>query len=566
MGMDDTVHSDLLVIGSGFAGLWAAIAARDGGLEKVAIVDKGAVGLSSMSRMSAGATIYCLPRFDPERWMKAFARAQGYLSRQDMLEEIIGTSHSRLKSLEVWGVEYRRNPLTRSYLTLPSRGLDCVRMMVLPRWRDRTGGAAVLSALLAQVRKRGVARYGKVMIAGLLSDGGRACGAVGIDRITGKTVTFRARAVILAAADCSFRGHYACVEGVTGDAFKLAYDAGVRLSNMEFLAVNTGPPRYGFEGTGIATRCGARFLDMEGKAFMKAHHDEADKAEVCYLVQAMAREAEEGNGPPFYLDMSRLPGRWMIRKALLSMGGWMPLNIAKLREEGEDIFTSPQEWGPAVQSLRGGVRAGTDCMSDLPGLFAAGTSLSVDPGLFNGWSSMLAMWSGEKAGREAARFVRDSVDTVLERETAERLRENILAPLGSGAGATPDAVCRRLQEAVFPYRACILKREDRLRAALREVERIRDEDVPRMIAPDPHELIKAHETAGMVVSAEMFLLASLARRESRGDHLRQDYPHRDNTRWLQWVNLKKAGDGRPRVELESVPFSRYPIQPAPGGE
>ncbi|RJP27135.1 MAG: FAD-binding protein [Actinobacteria bacterium] len=566
MGMDDIVHCDLLVIGSGFAGLWAAIAARDGGLEKVAIVDKGAVGLSSMSRMSAGATVYCLPRFDPERWMKAFIRAQGYLSRQDMLEEIIGTSHSRLRSLEAWGVEYQRNPLTRSYLTLPSRGLDHVRMMVLPRWRDRTGGTAVVSALLAQVRKRGIARYGKIIIAGLLCGGGRVCGAVGIDRLTGKPVTFRARAVILAAADCSFRGHYACVEGVTGDAFKLAYDAGVRLSNMEFLAVNTGPPRYGFEGTGIAARCGARFLDGSGKAFMRAHHAGGDKAEICYLVQAMADAAEGGSGPPFYLDMSRLPGRWIIRKALLSIGGWMPLNIAKLREMGEDIFTSPQEWGPAVQSLRGGVRAGADCMSDLPGLFAAGTSLSVDPGLFNGWSSMLAMWSGEKAGREAARFVRDSGDTVIERENVERMRKDVLAPSRPGAGTTPDVVCRRLQEAVFPYLICILKREDRLQAALQEVERIRDEDVPSLRAPVPHELVKAHETVGMVLAAELFLRASLERRESRGDHLRQDHPRRDNAHWLQWVNLSKGGGGEPRVELERVPLSRYPMQPAPGGE
>lgn len=557
----ETVESDLLVIGSGFAGLWAAIAARDAGVSGVVLVDKGAVGVSSTSRMAAGATIFCLPRFDPDVWLEDFVSAQGYLCRQDIVSDIIASSNSRLEILKAWGVQYRKEPLSGRYLTLPARGLEHTRMLVAPRWKCRIGGSALVGAMLAQVRARGVVPFPKVMITSLLVDNGRACGAVGVDRVTGEVASFRSRAVVLAAADCSFRGNYACVDQVTGDAFRLAFDAGVRLNNLEFLCVNTGSALYGFEGTGVAARLGGRFLDRERRRFMKDYRREGDKAEVCHLVQAMVGELAKGNGPPFYFDMSGPPGRWLTKAALSRMGGWMPLNIRRLADEGIDVFSSPQEWLPAVQSLRGGVRTGADCMSDLPGLFAAGTSQSVDPGLFNGWSSMRAMWSGQRAGTAAAAYINGSYDVSFPAEEALRLARGGLEPLLRRSGPSPDEVCRSLQEAIFGYGVCITKTEDRLRAALVEVEKLLFEEVPAMLAPDPHELVKAHETANMARAAQLFLLASLERRESRGDHFRKDFPAAENG-WLKWVNISRGPDGRPAVELEPVPFSDYRLRPA----
>ena len=77
----------------------------------------------------------------------------------------------------------------------------------------------------------------------LLQREGRIAGAIGLDRTTAEPIAWRARAVLLATADCSFRGNYVCTDATTGDGFRLAYDQGVRLSNMEFLCTNTGSPR-----------------------------------------------------------------------------------------------------------------------------------------------------------------------------------------------------------------------------------------------------------------------------------------------------------------------------------
>ncbi|MHB8895798.1 MAG: FAD-binding protein [Candidatus Geothermincolia bacterium] len=561
-------HTDLLIIGSGFAGLLAAIEAGERGARDITIVDKGAVGLSSASKMAAGATIYCLPQFDASEWLEDFAAAQGWLCRQDMVARMLETSSERLERLRSWGIEYMRLPVpflgSRGYVAIGSRGLDRARMLVAPRWKDKKGGSALVKCMVARARRSRPTLMPKTMITSLIVEGGRVRGACGVDRLTGEPRAIRAGAVVLAAGDCSFRGQYACVGQVTGDGFKLAYDAGARLTNMEFLAVNTGSPRYGFEGTGIAARFGGRFLDSRSRPFMRGHHPDGDRAEIGNIVQAIAAEAREGNGPPFYLDMSRFPGGIVTRRGLKAIGGWMPLNIGKLEAAGVRLFGEPQEWGPAIQSLRGGARTDAECLTDVSGLYAAGLAQSVDPGVFNGWSSMRAMWSGQVAGSAAADYVsglgQDSGNRASDSELFDEQARLCLAPLERSTGPAPDEVCRRLQEAIFPCGVSIRKSEGRLRDALALVRSIRDNDLPVLAAADPHELVKAHETANMVLSAELFLLASLERRESRGDHFREDYPARDDA-WLKWINIRRGEDGEPAIEHESVPLATYPSRP-----
>ena len=101
----EPIETDLLIVGSGFAGLWAAISAREGGVPRVAVVDKAAIAMSSQSRLCAGATIYCLPEDDPEAWLRAMVEANGFLSRQPLVAE---TDLPVLGDLEARTYERRR--------------------------------------------------------------------------------------------------------------------------------------------------------------------------------------------------------------------------------------------------------------------------------------------------------------------------------------------------------------------------------------------------------------------------------------------------------------------------
>jgi succinate dehydrogenase/fumarate reductase flavoprotein subunit len=559
--LDGVVQTDLLIIGTGLAGMWAAVTARDYGVADVAFVDKGAIGHSSMSKMCSGSTIYLESGDDLATWLRDFVRAVRFLCPQDIVQDIFETSGARLEKLRSWGMSYED-------LRMPSRGFDQIQMRTGARWQSNQGGpvleggAALVGALLEQIAKRQIRGYSKTQITALLTRGGRVSGAVGVHRITGKPLVFKARAVILAAADCSFRGHYACVDGVTGDGFRLAFDAGVRLNNMEFLVTNTGAPDFGWEGTGICAQFGAKFLDAHLQPFMQHYSQDADKAEIWSVVQAMASERAKGNGPPFFFDMTSPSSKLLAKLWDQYTSGYMQINRRKLLDAGIDLYALPLAWGPAIQSLRGGVRTDLGGQSDLPGLFAAGMSQSVTPCLFNGWSTMRAMGTGERVGRAAARFLADASDTSLDADEVKEACGAATAPLAVLGGPRPDDVCAKLQALLFPCSVSVRKSGTALSAALAAVEAIRDEDVPRMGAADPHGLRRVHETANMVRVAELFLRASLERTESRLDHAREEYPQTDDAAWLRWVNLRKSAKGAVEVSFEGIPLSTYPIQPS----
>jgi succinate dehydrogenase/fumarate reductase flavoprotein subunit len=108
-----------------------------------------------------------------------------------------------------------------------------------------------------------------------------------------------------------------------------------------------------------------------------------------------------------------------------------------------------------------------------------------------------------------------------------------------------------LQNIVIPTSTLYVKSGDRLEAALKNVEHLRDHFLPKLTAESPHELRLAHETKNMMLNAEMRLRTSLFRTESRGNHYREDYPARDDENWLAWIKIKaKAG----QMELTKAPI------------
>lgn len=94
-----------------------------------------------------------------------------------------------------------------------------------------------------------------------------------------------------------------------------------------------------------------------------------------------------------------------------------------------------------------------------------------------------------------------------------------------------------------------------LKAALAYIEELRDHHMPMLRAADMHELRLAHETANMIISAEMKLKASIMRTESRCSHYRLDYPELDNENWRAWINIYKGSDGA--MQFEKQPFGSW---------
>ena len=118
---------------------------------------------------------------------------------------------------------------------------------------------------------------------------------------------------------------------------------------------------------------------------------------------------------------------------------------------------------------------------------------------------------------------------------------------------------RAVQAAIAPVGYSIYKSKERMEEALVLVLDVKSR-IPELVAADPHHLAAANEVRAMALCAEMYYRASLARTESRGWHLREDYPERDDAAWLRWILLQEK-DGDMLVSREGVPLERYPVQP-----
>ena len=165
---------------------------------------------------------------------------------------------------------------------------------------------------------------------------------------------------------------------------------------------------------------------------------------------------------------------------------------------------------------------------------------------------------GGVAGEAAARYSKGVKNVEISDSKIEAIQEEILAPLKREAGYSPAWVTQTLQGIMIPNFVLYIKKESLMKGALAYIEELRDHHMGKMCASNLHELRLVHETANMIISAEMKLKASLMRTESRCSHYRLDYPEMDDENWQAWINIFKGEDGT--MQFEKQPFGQWPNQ------
>ena len=240
------------------------------------------------------------------------------------------------------------------------------------------------------------------------------------------------------------------------------------------------------------------------------------------------------------------------------MGGSVSKNISltAVYEDkptgGDGTGDGPETFGTGAS---GGIRADARGNTAVPGLLAAGTARATEPGVYaGGFALMTTSVLGYMAGENAAELLADTPaptpDTDVEAEF-----ERMFAPLGK-SGLHFKEVLRHIQSVVFPYDVSIIKTEESLERARRELVSIIENEVPAMAAEDPHYLLKVLETRAIAFVSLMYVKASLERRETRAGHFREDYPTR-NENELAWLCLKKGESTEPDFYRVRVPLEEY---------
>jgi succinate dehydrogenase / fumarate reductase, flavoprotein subunit len=558
-------RADVLIIGGGIAGLTAAITARETDASvDVLVVDKAAAstGWAGMGSRTAGLLSFVTREDDPEDFIKYCLDEIGfYLNDQDQLREYAYTSRMVPERLSQWGVGISRDDDGR---------------VAYAKWPFPFGTASVdpdlCHALVKRAKSLGVRFLDGVALVELLTGDGLVTGAAGFALADGAFVVVDAAAVVLAMGS----QNYDLVEMWcgTGNGIRAAYLAGAEMRNAEFGNMcdfaRVGPQGQIFYGVhGGAHTAHDHLLDAKGENISQKHRPGLHTSMDPYAAYAWYKETMAGNGP-ISVDLSEFSGKDFFRfhpTALERHGA----ALGKADYPASDRF----EVVPGFIGELSCVKVDLQMETTVPGLFAVGNTagsgsarggaVPTPPAKMHGMGITNAVFMGLRGGPAAAMHAKASglvgsgsrTDDAQLRELEERLFE----PLARRDGVSPREVIPRLQEAVGPVDYSVIKTDARMRTAL-DLVRAAGELLPGLKADDPHELARCVDAQSMVLEAEMFYRASLERTESRGFHLREDYPEQDDARWLKWVIVEQDGDAM-AVRTDAIPMAGYPYQPLP---
>jgi succinate dehydrogenase/fumarate reductase flavoprotein subunit len=548
--LEHIVKTDVLVIGGGLAGFFAALKAREQGVE-VILVDKSYVGKSGSTPW---ADTYAA--FKPEwghklaAWMDHIIIGGEYVNNREWAEIIFKESYARYQDLVSWGVEFEKEDgrLQR---------YDGTRLLLTPTACEVLITSRRKKALVLrnQAMKRGVKIMDRIMVTDILNQDGRIVGAIGFSIDSGDLYTFESKATIISAGAAGFRPHGWPISNLTGDGMAIAYRVGAELIGNEFVDTHTMRTDYpASRSMGRPAIYSARQPKKETMRFMNAEGDVLTTyppGRARSYTLNIEFEAHAGRAP-LYVGLD-VPTAVQAE----AEGRISPEQAAERRIQVVGCVAG----GLAIHTTEGIYPINTKCATSLPGLYAAGDSLGTMQvgSVYSAIGVALAGASvtGTRAGLSAAEYALQTKKLIIIGEELDRLKKTVYAPLERKGGFSPRWVTQILQNITRPYFIFYIKHEKRLQAALTLVEFLRDHLTPKLTAEDPHELRLAHETKNMVLNAEMKLRSSLFRTESRGCHYREDYPRRDDPTWLAWVKLKKE-NGKMKLWKEPIPEEWWP--------
>src|SRR5437660_415770 len=502
----ETFQHDVLIIGSGGAGLRAAIEASAAGVS-VGMVCKCLLGKAHTVMAEGGIAAALANVDDRDNWKVHFAdtmRGGQYVNNWRMAELHAKEAPDRVRELEAWGAMFDRTADGR----ILQRNFGGHRYPRLAHVGDRTG-LEMIRTLQDHGIHQGIDVHMECTVIRLLKDGDRAVGAFGYERERGRFRLFRARALVLATGGVG-RAYKITSNSweYTGDGHTLAYDAGAELMDMEFVQFHpTGmvwPPSVrgilvteGVRGEGGVLRNsqGRRFMFDEIPELYRAQtadneeegwrYTQGDKVarrppELLtrdHVSRCIMREVKAGRGSPHggvFLDIAWIKER--IPNAEEHIKKKLPSMYHQFKQLADiDITKEPMEVGPTTHYMMGGIRVDGDTqMSTFPGLFAAG---EVAAGLHganrlggNSLSDLLVF--GKRAGYHAACFAKKSGLGPVADAQINLAASNALAPFErTNSAEGPYQVQQDLQE-MMQNLVGIVRTGGELEQALPELERL----------------------------------------------------------------------------------------------
>ena len=554
------LESDVLVIGAGGAGMYAALEAARAGAS-VILADRSLIGRGGATVMAQMTVAVALGEQTPDSWeyhlADTLAAGRG-LCNESLSAMLCQDGPARIREMDAWKVGWAREGDHIAQIHAPGHDrARCVYVDVL------STGPAVSRTLRTQLNlASGIRRIGDLAIVDIVVRDGRACGAVAVHLSTGETVTLAAKSVIIATGGLTrlYRRNSASFN-MGGDGYALALRAGAELIDMEFVQFfpigHLAPRLVGMDPImwdPFRYKLGGKLLNGELQEFEEDYATRDARSDGKYVLTrdratyAISKEVEAGRGSPAggaYLSFQHVPDAELRR-------AFGPV-IDRLAANGIDLTKQLLEVAPIAHYHMGGVRVDETMQSTIPGLYACGEAIGGANGAnrLSGNAITEAFVFGARAGQSAAKNAATASShwsDAAAAPTVDLLRSADKRDTPNLAVAVTDLQAL-MADKVGPFRT-----EEKLGEAIVEIDRMASElgaaPPSSGMSFDPL-LIDWLDLRNMLQVAKAVAVPALARKESRGAHQRDDHPGLEEAWTLNQIITLNGGEIA--LERASIP-------------
>jgi succinate dehydrogenase/fumarate reductase flavoprotein subunit len=525
------VETDVLIIGSGGAGMYAAIEAARAGCN-VLLADRSLIGRGGATVMAQMTVAVALGSETPDHWSHHYTdtlSAGRELCNPHLALLLCQEGPACIEEMEQWGIGWARKNGHIAQAFAPGHDRPrCVYVDFL-----NTGPAVSKTLRTIVTRNKGIRKAGDLLIVDLVKAGGEVAGAVALHLPTGAPVTIAAKGTIVATGGLTrLYQRNSASANMGGDGYALALRAGTPLADMEFVQFfpigHLAPRLIGMDPImwdPFRYKLGGRLLNNAGEEFTARYGVSEDGRYVVtrdLATYAIAKEVEAGRGSPH--GGAFLSFQHCSEAELRAAFG--PV-IDRLARNNIDLTKMPVEVAPIAHYHMGGVVADQRMQTELPGLLVAGEAVGGANGAnrLSGNAITEALVFGRRAGQSAAQRAKQT-NTQPFRHEMTRASLDLLASGTDRKDINTAAMVANLQKTmaqdVGPFRTGAgLKRA--LVAIEDMVHALGERPIADGGAFDLRRL-EWFDLRNMLLVARTVAMAALARTESRGAHQREDFP------------------------------------------
>jgi succinate dehydrogenase / fumarate reductase flavoprotein subunit len=562
----DTISHDVLIIGSGLAGLRAAISAASTDKKvNIAVISKVQVMRSHSVSAEGGtaAVLYEEEGDNQESHIYDTIKGSDFLGDQDVAELLVRSMPYEIYQLDHWGMPWSRRKDGR----IAQRKFGGYSFPRATFAQDKVGFYEMQTLYDTCQKYDNIHFYNEWFCTSILQDNSKFQGITAIEMKTGNFTIFKAPAGIICTGGAGRIYSFSTYAfSSTPDGLDMAYRAGLALKDMEFVQFHpTGILPSGILITEGARGEGGYLINNKGERFMQKYAPgKLELAPRDVVSRSMIREIQEGRGfkhetgvDCLKLDLTHL-GAERVKEVLAG------IREIGIKFSGVDIIEEPIEVRPVCHYMMGGIHSNIEGATELVGLWTAGEAACNSTHGANrlgaNSTSECIVW-GRITGELAAKYAiqHKGQGSVPEQQVLEE-EKRIYDGLFRGRGDVNPYEVRKQMTDMMDDKAYVFRNEQGLTEALRKIRELKAsmwKHVDDQVKEYNTNFINVMEIDSMLRTAEVVLVGALARRESRGAHSRTDYAARDDANFLKHTLAYFTGNGGPKMTWYPVTFTRY---------